>query len=109
MLANYFADSTLLDCSLVREKPSKVAACCIYAAQIIFKGPTMQKGLLWNSMLSKHTTYRESDLNGMAYELITFVQKVEKSSFSTLKKKYSSQRYGEIANLIDDFDKSNQI
>jgi hypothetical protein len=40
LLAQYFADTTLLDCSLVKERQSKVAACCIYAAQLVFKGPT---------------------------------------------------------------------
>lgn len=40
LLAQYFADTALLDCSLVREKPSRVAACCIYASQTIFKGPS---------------------------------------------------------------------
>ena len=57
-------------------------------------------------MLSRHTTYRESDINGMAQDLITFVRKVEKSSFLTMKKKYSSSKYGEIANLMDEFDRS---
>jgi len=37
-LANYLSDTAMLDCSLVRECPSKVAACCIYAVQTIFKG-----------------------------------------------------------------------
>lgn len=31
LLATYFADTALLDCGLVRENPSRVAACCIYA------------------------------------------------------------------------------
>lgn len=74
MLAQYIADTTLLDCSLAKEKPSKVASLAIYAAQSVFKGP---KGMLWNSMLTKHTSYRESDLKGMASDLLHFVNKVE--------------------------------
>lgn len=31
LLATYMADTALLDCGLVKECPSKVAACCIYA------------------------------------------------------------------------------
>ena len=80
-LAHYFADTALLDCSLVKEKPSKVAACCVYAAQKIFKGTSTQKGILWNTMLSKHSTYRESDISAMAQDLLVFVSKVEKSTF----------------------------
>lgn len=57
-------------------------------------------------MLSRHTSYRESDLNGMAQDLITFVRKVQKSSFLTMKNKYSSTKYGAVANLMDDFERS---
>jgi|688.fasta_scaffold1811978_1 hypothetical protein len=73
LLATYLSDTALLDCSLVKENPSKVAACCIYAVQSIFKGSTSQKGILWNSTLSKHTTYRESDLSQMSNDLVIFV------------------------------------
>jgi len=31
MLATYIAETALLDCSLAKELPSKVAACCIYS------------------------------------------------------------------------------
>jgi len=66
----------------------------------VFKGPTVQRGVLWNTMLSKHSTYRESDVSGMAQDLIIFVCKVEKSSFQTMRKKYSSAKYGEIAKML---------
>ena len=32
-------------------------------------------------MLSKHSTYRESDISGMSQDLLVFVSKVEKSTF----------------------------
>lgn len=76
-----------------------MAACCIYAAQKIFKGPS-PKGVLWNTMLAKHSSYRESDISQMSQDLLIFVSKVEKSAFQTMKKKYSSSRYGEIAKLM---------
>lgn len=57
LLANYFADTALLDCSLVRECPAKVAACCIYAVQILTKG----KGV-WSTTLVKNTGIRESEI-----------------------------------------------
>jgi hypothetical protein len=38
MLAQYFCDTCLLDCTLMKEKPSKLAAVSIYAAQKIMKG-----------------------------------------------------------------------
>ena len=74
LLATYFADTALLDCGLVRENPSRVVACCIYAVQKIFKGANAHnKGVFWNSTLSKHTTYRESDLSAMADDLVIFI------------------------------------
>jgi hypothetical protein len=38
MLAQYLIDTALLDCSLVKERPSKVAAVSVFAAQSVFKG-----------------------------------------------------------------------
>lgn len=89
LLATYLADTSLLDCSLVKEHPSKVAACCIYAVQSIYKAAragnsssgALTKTALWNSTLCKHSTYRESELSLMSKELVVFVQKVERSPF----------------------------
>jgi hypothetical protein len=67
-------DTALLDCSLVKDRPSKIAAVSVYAAQSVFKG---QSGSIWNSMLAKHTGYRESEVKGMAADLISFVKKIE--------------------------------
>jgi len=38
LLARYYADTALLDPYFVSERPSKIAAICVYAAQKIFKG-----------------------------------------------------------------------
>jgi len=98
LLAQYFAETTLLDCSLMQENPSRVAACCIYAVQSIYKADkASRKGALWNSTLSKHTSYRESELSQMAQDLVVFVQRVEKSSFLSAMKKYQSPHFGEVA------------
>jgi len=104
MLATYIAETALLDCSLAKELPSKVAACCIYSVQSVYKSAratsAQPKGALWNSTLSKHSTYRESDLNQMACQLIKFVQKVERSTYLTMYKKYMNPRFGEVAKLL---------
>jgi len=57
LLANYLADTALLDCSLVRERPSRVAACCVYAVQILTKG----KGV-WSTTMVKSSGIREADI-----------------------------------------------
>ena len=59
LMATYFADTALLDAGLVVEPPSRIAAACIYAVHMLFKE---KRTALWNSTLSKHTTYRESDI-----------------------------------------------
>jgi hypothetical protein len=38
MLAQYLCDICLLDCTLMKEKPSKLAAVCLYAAMRLAKG-----------------------------------------------------------------------
>ena len=72
LLAQYLTDTALLDCSLVKERPSKVAAVSVYAAMSVFKSNN-----IWNSMLAKHTSYREADVKSMASDLISFVKKIE--------------------------------
>jgi hypothetical protein len=97
LLAQYFADTALLDCCLVSEKPSRVAACCVYASLKICKGTSKP---LWNKILAKNTSYKEAQVSGMAENLLDFVCKVEKSSYQNMKKKYSSSRYGEVAKIM---------
>ena len=72
LLAQYLTDTALLDCSLVKERPSRVAAVSVYAALSVFKSSN-----IWNSMLTKHTGYREADVKSMAADLISFVKKIE--------------------------------
>lgn len=35
-LAWYLSDTSMLDCSLVKELPSRVAACCVYAVMQVY-------------------------------------------------------------------------
>ena len=97
------SDTALLDCKLVTEPPSRIAACCVYSVQAITKGFSLgqeapTKGMLWNSMLAKHTTYREADIAQMSHDLVQFVRKVAKNSnFQAFKKKYTHERFGEVA------------
>jgi len=53
------------------------------------------KYALWNSTLAKHTGtgYKEKEIAGLAHDLIIFVQRVEQSSFKTIRRKFSSTRF----------------
>jgi hypothetical protein len=55
------SDTTLLDCSLARENPSKVAACCIYAVLSIMSGK-VEGSITWSNTLAKHSTYTDLEL-----------------------------------------------
>lgn len=101
MLAQYLCDTCLLDCTLMKEKPSKLAAVCLYAALKLSRGG-MSSSLppVWNATLSKNSSYKEDDVRGMAMDLIKFVKNVEQSSLQSLYKKYTSSRFLEAAKLM---------
>lgn len=47
LLARYFTDTALLDCSLVSDAPSHIAAVSLYAAFLVCRGSS-STGQLWN-------------------------------------------------------------
>jgi hypothetical protein len=96
-LAQYLCDTCLLDCTLMKERPSKLGAVCLYAALRLAKGPSHP---VWNATLAKNTGYREDEVRGMAMDLVKFVRNVEQSSLQSLFKKYSSQRFLEAAKML---------
>lgn len=100
MLAQYLCDTCLLDCTLMKEKPSKLAAVCLYGAMRVVKGNQVGNSSIWNATLSKNTGYKEDDVRGMAMDLIKFVKNVEVSSLQSLFKKYTSARFLEAAKLL---------
>ena len=63
-LAQYFCDTCLLDCTLMKERPStKLAAVCIYAALCLSKGLTNPNQLIWNAMLTKNNDFKEDEVS----------------------------------------------
>jgi hypothetical protein len=66
-LAQYLCDTCLLDCTLMKDKPSKLAAVAIYAAQRVIKGT---QASVWNATLTKNTGYKEDEVKGMAIDLL---------------------------------------
>ena len=86
---------------VMKERPSKLAAVCLYAAMRLAKGNINNtEALFWNATLTKNTGYKEEEVRGMAMDLIKFVRNVETSSLQSLYKKYSSARFLEAAKLI---------
>lgn len=58
----------------MKEKPSKLAAISIYAAQRVMKG---NSATVWNATLTKNTNYKEDEVKGMAVDLLQFIKNVE--------------------------------
>jgi Cyclin, C-terminal domain len=77
MLAQYLCDTCLLDCTLMKERPSKLAAVCLYAAMRLAKPNSNSQQSIWNATLTKNSGYKEDDVRGMAMDLIKFVKNVE--------------------------------
>jgi len=98
MLAQYFCDTSLLDCTLMKELPSKVAAIAVYAALKLSKGG---QGSVWNATLTKNSGYKEEEVRGMATELVNYVRSIEKSSLQTFFKKYGTPRFLEVSGLLE--------
>ena len=84
----------------MKERPSKLAAVCLYAAIRLSKGLHIANAQIWNATLTKNTGYKEDEVRGMTMDLIKFVKNVEQSSLQSLYKKYSSPRYLEAAKLL---------
>jgi len=97
-LAQYLCESCLLDCTLMKEKPSKLAAVSLYAAQRAVKGTHAN---VWSATLAKSTGYKEDELRGMAVDLLQFIKNVENSSLQSIFKKYSSPKFLEVAKLLE--------
>ena len=82
----------------MKERPSKLAAITVYAAQRVIKGPQVA---VWNATLTKNTSYKEEEVKGMAIDLLQFVKNVEASSLQAMFKKYSSPKFLEVAKLLE--------
>ena len=59
----------------MKERPSKIAALCLFAALGVTKGESS-----WNATLAKNTGFKEEQLRPMARDLLEFVRNVQKSS-----------------------------
>ena len=76
LLAQYFTDTSLLDCRLQMEKPSRVAAVSLYTALNISETEEQQQlssrqnKSLWTTTLANSTGYREEDIEQMSRDLL---------------------------------------
>jgi len=97
-LSCFILDGTLQDCSLLTHFPSQLAAASVFIARRCVGRNA------WSPTLLAHTGYKEDDVAPVARAIL----KAKDDSCSELRaivKKYSSSRYGSVANtkFVTDF------
>ena len=107
-LAQYITDSSLLDCALVRERPSRVAACSLYIALNLLQSEEAsqsykQTGSVWSHTLVSKTGYRLSDIHDMSRDILQYVKNIENSRCRNFYRKFRDPRFDGVALLIEHF------
>ena len=89
-LASYVAERMLQEYAMLKYLPSMVAACAVYIAR---------KNLgrnAWSPTLLHYAQYTEASLRVCLEEMSTIMHST-KGSLQAVKKKYSSEKYGQVA------------
>ena len=91
-LASYISERMLQEYSMLKYLPSMIAACSVYIAR---------KNLArnaWSPTLIHYAQYAEADLRPCLVEM-QHVLLSTKGSLQAVKKKYSSEKYGQVAQM----------
>ena len=97
-LAQYIQEISLLDESLLKYRPSEIAA-----GSLILAVKSLKKTNAWNSEMEKFTGIKEEDLTGVTEDVRSFVTEVNPKFLTTLKYKFQKTDYKEVANLPFNF------
>ena len=97
--AQYIQEVALLDASLLKFRPSQIAAASIILASIQLK-----KTSGWNETVQKFTGYSEEDLKEAVAEVKSFAVEINPKFISTLRYKFSKSEYMKVANYQFCFD-----
>ena len=85
----------MLDSSLLKYRPSEIAAASLILAARGLKKITNT----WNKEMEKSTGMLDSDLATVVEDLKGFVMEVNPKFLTTLKYKFSKQEYHEVASI----------
>lgn len=83
----------MLDASLLRFRPSQIAA-----ASMILSSSQLKKTTGWTETLAKFTGYTEADLKEAVDEVKSFALEINPKFISTLRYKFSKAEYMKVAN-----------
>ena len=92
--AQYIQEVSLLDASLLRFKPSQLAA-----ASMILSAKQLKKTDCWTGEMEKFSGYAASDLKEVVDEVKSFALEINPKFISTLKYKFSKPEYLEVAKI----------
>eukprot|EP01001_Neometanema_parovale_P006806 NODE_3149_length_1270_cov_158.392328_g2990_i0.p1 GENE.NODE_3149_length_1270_cov_158.392328_g2990_i0~~NODE_3149_length_1270_cov_158.392328_g2990_i0.p1 ORF type:complete len:308 (+),score=47.75 NODE_3149_length_1270_cov_158.392328_g2990_i0:63-986(+) len=95
-LAQYLSELALMDYKMLQHRPSVVAAGCIYVAN-----KCLSAREVWGRTLEHYTTYKSTDVEAVAAELLTLGRNAPNASKTqAIRKKYSYAKYSEVSKLI---------
>ena len=86
--AQYLQEIALLDASLLKFRPSQLAA-----AAMIISAKQLKKINCWNKDMEKFSSYTESDLVEAMDEIKSFALEINPKFISTLKYKFTKPEY----------------
>ncbi|PKI42464.1 hypothetical protein CRG98_037137 [Punica granatum] len=92
-LANYLAELSLLEYSMLSYAPSLIAASSIFLANYILV-PSKRP---WDSTLQHYTLYQPSDLRECVKELHRLCLNSQSSNLPAIREKYSQHKYKYVA------------
>jgi len=88
-LANYFSEQALHEAALLDHAPSRVAACCVWAAR------KNQGRRPWTPILEYHSGYTEEDLKPCLTDMTNTFKK--RNHVKAVHRKFGNPRFGSIA------------
>lgn len=93
-VCKYLIELVLIDVKFLKYLPSLLAAASVYLGRAI-----TGKTPLWTSTLHHYSTYSESIVRECALEMNELLKKSHSSSLKAIRKKYSSPKFGQVAEL----------
>lgn len=89
--SRFILELTLVDYKFIKFKPSQLAASSMYVAQKVLKFSSRS--------LSEYTPCSDSEIRKCGKDLITLLQKAEVSNLQAVRKKFSHEKYNEVAKV----------
>ena len=94
LLTSYLVEISLPDYSMLKYSGSLLSAAAVYAANRVLNKPQW-----WGHVLEAHTRYSEEDVLPVANLMVKLMRKASTANLTAVYKKYSNQKFMEVAKL----------